>query len=110
MKRAFFEYLIVAVLSLIVGLVLIALTGCAEAVRTYHYGVTTAPDGTVTKSIDVTIKNSDVKVGQLEASAQDGMTIKLTDLDAQERATLLAQTQADVIGKAIDKLPVPGIP
>ena len=81
--------------------------GCAEATRTYRYTKTTAPDGTVTQAIDVQIKNSDVKVGQPEAGAPDGMTIKLTDLDAQERATMLAQTQAEVIGRAIDKLPVP---
>lgn len=83
--------------------------GCVDARRNYSYTVTTAPDGTVTKTVNVDILNSDVKVGQLEAIGADGTTIRLNDLDAQERASVIIEKQADVLGKAIDKLSPPGV-
>jgi len=92
--------LIVLAITMVAGSVF----GCAEARRSYRYSVVTLPDGSVTKAVDIQIVNSDVKVGQLEAIGADGTTIKINDLDAQERASVIIQTQAEAMGRAFDAL------
>lgn len=95
-------------IAVIVGL-LIGVAGCAEARRVYRYETSVSPDGTVTKAINVEILNSDVKVGQLEAQGADGTVLKLNDLDAQERASVIMQIQAEALGNAVGKL-IPDTP
>lgn len=94
---------------LIVG-ILFALAGCLEARRTYHYRTIVHPDGRIEKQVDVEILNSDMKLGQLEARGADGTVLKLSDLDAQERASETNRAAWETMGKVVDKIPAVPVP
>lgn len=101
LERLAFWTLIAAAIAMIV-----INAGC-QAERTYHYSVTQHPDGTVEKTIEAKIKNSDVSVGELTAEGADGTKLTINDLSAQERVTAMIQATAEAVTATANALKTP---